>query len=49
MILNHIHYLQLYRIVQMYDSHYQKGINRTNEILSTEDIIVMQKFPHCVL
>ena len=32
----------------MYDEHYRKKINRTEEILSKEDITVTKKFQHCM-
>ena len=40
--------IQLYKIVRMYDYHYQKKINCTEEVFSKEDIIVTQKKLNCM-
>ena len=48
MILNRIEYVQLYRILQIHDYQYRKKIDCTEEMLSEEDITVMQNFLHCM-
>ena len=39
---NHTKDIRLYKILNMYDYHYRKKINHTEEMLSKEDITVMQ-------